>query len=100
MNRCGNCLKPHHEHRRRMDAPPVCPDFKDVYREGTEEELSAAYDKAFPNGPTMIASIDISTDEGKAKAAAVIGPAALQKHFGPGGGGMPAFEQSLRDAGA
>lgn len=98
MNRCGNCMAPHHVHQTRMEAAPLCPDGKGVYREATEAELDAAYKQAFPNGPVPIASFDLNDPASAAKARELLGPDAMRRHFGPGGGGMDAFEQSLKDA--
>lgn len=94
--RCGVCMEPYRWHRPRMSAAPICPNGKGVYREATEEELSAAYNEAFPDGPKPIATFNLNNPDDVERAKAALSPEALNRFFGPGGGGMPAFEAALR----
>jgi hypothetical protein len=95
MNRCGNCMEPFHMHRKRMSAPPICAKGG-VYREATEEELDAGYKAAFPDGPQPIATFRADNPADLERAKAALSPEALNKFFGPGGGGMAAFEAALK----
>lgn len=52
-----------------------------------ESEADKAYRHAFPDGPKPIASFP-ATPEGLAAAKAAIGRTAIEKAFGPGGGGI------------
>ena len=100
MNRCGNCLAPHRAHRQRMEAAPVCPTGGTVYREGTEEELDAAYRAEFGDGPPEpIATFCLNNSQDMERAKAVLSPDALRSFFGPRGGGMAAFEAALKASG-
>jgi len=92
-------MEPYRAHRPRMSAPPICPDQKGIYREATEEELEAAYNEVFPNGPEPLATFRVGSEEDMARAKAALSPEALSKFFGPGGGGMTAFEAALRGEG-
>lgn len=96
MNRCGNCMEPHHAHRTRMEAAPLCPGGGGTYREATEAELGAAYDEAFPNGLQPIATFNLNDPADVERAKKALSPAALNSFFGPGGGGTAAFEQALK----
>lgn len=90
--RCANCMRPHREHRPRMEAAPTCPDFKGTYREATEAELEAGYKDAFPDGmPEPIATFRADNPDDVAQ---------LKRTFGPGGGGMPAFIAAIEGKGA
>jgi hypothetical protein len=57
-----------------------------------KSEADKAYKAEFPDGPKPIATFDLSTPEGIAAARRVIGPEALAKAFGPGGGGVAEIE--------
>lgn len=98
-NRCGNCMEPHRAHRPRREAAPTCPNFKGVYREATEEELSAAYAAAFPDGPKPIATFRADNPADVERLKSIVGREALERTFGPGGGGMPAFVEAIERAG-
>lgn len=92
MNRCANCIQPHHAHRKRMEAAPACPNGKSAYREMTEEELDTAYRAEFGDGPPEpIATFRADNPADMERAAALLSPEALNGFFGAGGGGMPAF---------
>jgi hypothetical protein len=78
-----------------MSGAPNCPTGGGRYREGTEAELSAAYDAAFPEGPKPIATFHTDSPEDMERARAVLSPEALNGFFGPGGGGMAAFTAAM-----
>lgn len=83
-----------------MEAAPVCPTGGTVYREGTEEELDAAYRAEFGGGPPEpIATFCLNHSQDMERARAVLSPDALRSFFGPGGGGMAAFEAALKASG-
>lgn len=62
------------------------------------EAFDAAFAAAFPDGPKPIATFRTDSPEDLARAKSVLGVDALNRFFGPGGGGMAAFEQALRDS--
>ncbi|GJD92871.1 hypothetical protein [Methylobacterium iners] len=62
-----------------------------------EGEAEKAYRAAFPDGPKPLATFRLDDPADLERARRLIGPEAIEKHFGPGGGGMPAFEASLRE---
>lgn len=83
-----------------MEAAPLCPDMKGgVYREATADELDTGYRAAFPEGPKPIATFRADDPASLERAKEVLSPAALNRFFGPGGGGMPAFAAALEGAG-
>lgn len=92
--RCGNCMEPFSAHRHRIAAAPIC-QRGGVYREATPEELDAGYAAAFPEGPKPIATFRLDSPEDVARAKAALSPEALTKFFGPGGGGMAAFQAAI-----
>lgn len=100
MTRCGNCMSAHRDHRARREAAPLCPDGKGSYREATAEELDAGYRAAFPDGPQPIASFKLDDPDDVARAKAILSPAALNRFFGEGGGGMTGFAAALVGAAA
>ena len=51
-------------------------------------EAEAEYKRQFPDGPKPIATFDMTTKKGIAKAKKAIGAKAINKAFGPGGGGV------------
>ncbi|MGU9981490.1 hypothetical protein ACJ4V0_15755 [Phreatobacter sp. HK31-P] len=61
-----------------------------------EAEANAAYKRAFPDGPKPFATFDISTPEGAERARRAIGPDALRKAFGPGGGGIADITEAAK----
>lgn len=96
-NRCANCMEPYRAHRPRMSAPPLCPNGRGIYREASEEELSAAYNAAFPDGlPGPIATFDLNNPADVERAKSLLSPDALHRFFGPGGGGLPALDSAIR----
>lgn len=97
-NRCANCGEPYTRHRTRISAPPICADHK-VYREATEEELAAMYAAAFPEGPKPIATFRTDDPASMERARAVLSPEALNRFFGPGGGGTEAFITAVEEVG-
>lgn len=99
LGRCGNCMSPHSHHRQRMSAPPLCPTGGDTYREATEEELEAGYKAAFPDGPKPIATFRADVPEDMEAAKKVLSPEALNKFFGPEGGGIDAWMEAVEAAG-
>jgi hypothetical protein len=62
-----------------------------------ESEADAAYKRAFPEGVKPIASFP-NTPDGLAAARAVIGKEALEKAFGPNGGGLAEFMHNMENA--
>lgn len=64
-----------------------------------EVEFDKAYKRAFPDGPKPIATFRLDTPEGAENARQVLGVEALQKAFGPGGGGMAEFMANLEREG-
>lgn len=73
MNRCANCWEPHHVHRKRMSAPPCCP-RGGVYREATDEEVSAKYDEVFPDGPQPVATYRFDSPDDMRRLSEDFGP--------------------------
>jgi hypothetical protein len=65
-----------------------------------EGEFNKAYERAFPDGPKPIATFKLDTPEGTERARRAIGVEALQKAFGPDGGGMSEFMANLERDGA
>jgi hypothetical protein len=62
-----------------------------------EAEAEKAYRRAFPDGPPKpLATFRTDDPADMERARRLIGPEAIAKHFGPGGGGMAAFEASLK----
>lgn len=64
-----------------------------------EAEAEKAYRRAFPDGPTPIATFKLDDPADMDRARQLLGPEAMAKHFGPNGGGMAAFEASLQRTG-
>ena len=64
-----------------------------------EGEAAKAYKAAFPDGPKPIATFKLDDPADMERARQLLGPEAMAKHFGPGGGGMAAFEDSLQQNG-
>jgi len=95
--RCGNCMEPHHAHRRRMEAAPVCPNGKGAYRPATEAELDAGYRSAFPDGPQPVATFRLDNRADVERVKAALSPDALNKFFGPGGFGMAGFMAAIEE---
>jgi len=60
-----------------------------------ESEANAEYKRQFPDGPKPIATFSLSNPEDVERARKVIGIEALQKAFGPGGGGMAEFMSNM-----
>lgn len=56
-----------------------------------EGERDKDYKHQFPEGPKPIATFDLTTAEGAERARQAIGFEAVQKAFGPNGGGMQEF---------
>lgn len=74
--RCGNCMKPEHMHVKRQAAPALCPDYKGVYREATEDQLEAAYNAAFPDGmPEPIDTFQLDNPDDMERMAKLFKPA-------------------------
>lgn len=61
-----------------------------------EGEARKAYRAAFPEGPKPIATFRLDDPADMERARRLLGPDALRRHFGPGGGGTASFEASLR----
>lgn len=59
-----------------------------------ESEADKAYKRAFPDDPTPIASFP-NTPEGMAAARQAIGREAIEKAFGPDGGGIAEIIQNI-----
>lgn len=51
-------------------------------------ESKKGYERAFPNGPELVASFKTDDPEDMDKARRIIGLEAIQKAFAPGGGGV------------
>lgn len=100
LGRCGNCMEPYSYHRQRREAPPICETGGNIYREATEEELAAGYAAAFPDGPKPIATFRADVPEDVEAARSVLSPDALNRFFGPGGGGVDAWIAAIGAAGA
>ncbi len=60
-------------------------------------EAEKAYKAAFPDGPKPIATFDLTTPDGAAKARAMIGADAMKRAFGPGGGGLEEILKNCRE---
>jgi hypothetical protein len=58
-----------------------------------ESEAEKAYRRDFPEGPKPLATF--RRDDPRIRE--LLGPEAMNKHFGPGGGGITAFIASLPD---
>lgn len=61
--------------------------------------FDAAYNAAFPEGLQPIATFRLDNPDDVRRAKEVLSPEALSRFFGPGGGGMPAFDAALKQAG-
>lgn len=99
LGRCGNCMEPYSYHRQRREAPPICASGGNIYREATEEELAAGYAAAFPDGPKPIATFRADNPEDMEAAKAVLSPEALNRYFGPEGGGIDAWIEAVEAVG-
>jgi hypothetical protein len=64
------------------------------------DAFEASYRRAFPDGPKPIATFRLDNPDDVARAKALLSPEALNGFFGPGGGGMAAFDAALRDSDA
>jgi hypothetical protein len=64
-----------------------------------ESEAKSEYKSQFPDGPKPIATFSLSNPEDVERARKVIGIEALQKAFGPGGGGMAEFMSNMKKEG-
>jgi len=64
-----------------------------------ESEANKAYKRAFPDGPKPIATFSLGNPEDVAAARQAIGAEAMQKAFGPGGGGAAEIVENLRKIG-
>ena len=74
-SRCAKCMQPYYSHRHRQAAPPICQDGRTIYSEATEEQVKAAYNKAYPNGCEPVLSIDLpASEEDTQKLAALLSP--------------------------
>jgi len=62
------------------------------------EAFDAAYSAAFPEGPKPIATFRFDSPEDMERAGKVLSAEAMKRYFGPGGGGVEAFVQSVRDS--
>lgn len=60
-----------------------------------EVEADRAYKAAFPEGPKPVATFKLNDPAQLAEAKELLGPDAMRKHFGPGGGGVEALIASL-----
>jgi hypothetical protein len=70
-----------------MSAPPLCPNGRGIYREASEEELSAAYNAAFPDGmPGPIATFDLNNPAEVERLKNLMSADTMCRIFGPGGG--------------
>lgn len=61
-----------------------------------EAEAEKAYRRDFPEGLKLLATFRTDDPTAMERARRLIGPEAIAKHFGPGAGGMAAFEASLK----
>lgn len=61
-------------------------------------EAKKAYQAEFPDGPQLLGSFDLSTPEGVEAAKGAIGPDAIRKAFGPGGGGVEEIAANIAKA--
>ncbi|AMU89866.1 hypothetical protein ATM17_12555 [Sphingopyxis macrogoltabida] len=93
-------MEPYSYHRQRREAPPICQAGGNIYREATEEELAAGYAAAFPDEPKPIATFRADVPEDIEAAKAVLSPDALNRFFGPDGGGADAWIAAIEAAGA
>lgn len=57
-------------------------------RQKKKKELDEEYKRQFPDGPKPFFTADMTTPEGIASAKRVIGREAIEKAFGPDGGGV------------
>lgn len=64
--------------------------------ERCREAFDTAYAAAFPDGLKPIATFRADNPDDMERAKAALSPEALNSFFGPGGGGMAAFEAALR----
>lgn len=72
-------MEPFHAHTERREAPPICRKGG-VYRAATQEELDAAYQASFPDGPAPIATFRLGEPGDMARAKALLGPLAFDNH--------------------
>lgn len=63
-----------------------------------EEEADKAYKEAFPNGPIPMATFNINDPTDVELAKKSIGREALEKAFGPGGGGIDEIRRNCEEA--
>jgi hypothetical protein len=62
------------------------------------DAFDTSYRRAFPDGPKPIATFRTDDPADMERAKALLSPEALNGFFGPGGGGMAAFDAALRDS--
>jgi len=60
------------------------------------EAFDAAYARAFPEGLKPIATFRLDDPDDMSRAKDLLSPEAMNRFFGPGGGGMSAFEAALQ----
>lgn len=63
-----------------------------------EAEADAAYRRAFPEGPKPVATVDLTDPQDLEAARKALGPEAMTKAFGPGGGGVQELVANLATA--
>lgn len=63
-------------------------------REAKKKEVDAEYNRQFPDGPKPFFTADMTTPEGIESARRVIGAEAINKAFGPSGGGVDEIMQN------
>lgn len=63
-----------------------------------EGEADKEYKRQFPDGPKPIATFDLTTPAGLEAANKAIGREAIEKAFGPGGGGIAEIIANLHGA--
>jgi hypothetical protein len=74
-------MQPYYSHRHRVAAPPICQDGRAIYSEATEEQVEAAYNKAYPNGCEPVLSIDLpASEEDAQKFAALLSPPSVDPY--------------------
>ena len=62
------------------------------------DAFETSYRRAFPDGPKPIATFRLDSPQDMERANKVLSVEAMNKFFGPGGGGMAAFDAALRDS--
>lgn len=93
-------MLPLRDHYKRQAAPPCCPKGG-VYREATEEELEAGYNKEFPDGmPGPIATFSLNNPVDVQRLKSIFGADALAKTFGADGRGMAEIHEKLKGGAA